>query len=88
MAVNIALVFVIAVLGSKDGIAEGACKVVDVILSVQSCYVRAAKRTAALMTEQAESPKIVGLAKRVLALAVVVVCREEFGSYYLAAILN
>jgi len=40
------------------------------------------------MAEQAESPKIVGLAKRVLALAVVVVCREEFGGYYLAAVLN
>ena len=53
MAVNITVVFVVAVLGAKYGRAERTCKVIDMILSFQGGDVRATERTTALVTEQA-----------------------------------
>ncbi len=87
VAVDVAIVLVIAVLGSKHGRAQGASKVVDVVLAFEGGDVRPPQRAAALMAQQPETAEVVGLAKRVRAPAVLVVCREELGSDNLPAVL-
>lgn len=61
---------------------------VDMVLSIQGGDVGASQRAAALMAQQAESPEIIGFAERILALTASIVCREEFGSHYLTAVLS
>ena len=40
MTVHLAFMFIVAVLRPKDGRADGACKMLDVILAIQGRYVR------------------------------------------------
>jgi hypothetical protein len=40
------------------------------------------------MAQQLEAAEVVGLAKRILSRAVLVVGREELGSYYLSTVLQ
>ena len=88
MAVDMAIVFVIAVLGAKHGRAQGASEVVDVILAFEGGDVRPPQGSAALMAQEPEAAEVVRLAEGVLAPAVLVVCREEFGGYNLPAVLQ
>jgi hypothetical protein len=88
MAVNLAIVLVVAVLGAEYCRAQGACEVVDVILALERGNVGPPQCAAALMAEQAEPAEVVCLAERVWAPAILVVCREEFGSYNLSAVLQ
>jgi hypothetical protein len=88
VAVNVAIVLVIAILGAEDGRTQGAGKVVNVILALEGRDVGPPQCSAALMAQQTEPAEVVGLAKRVLTRAVLVVCREELGSYYLSTVLQ
>ncbi len=51
MAVHMAVMFVVAVLGAEDGGAEGAGEVVDMVFPIKSCDVGPAQGSAASMTE-------------------------------------
>jgi hypothetical protein len=88
VAVNVAIVLVIAILGAEHGRAQGAGKVVNVILTLEGRDVGSPQRAAALMAQQLEAAEVVGLAKRILSRAVLVVGREELGSYYLSTVLQ
>lgn len=87
MAVDLALVLVIRVLGSKNGGAQRAREVLNMVFPLERRDVGPSQRTSAFVTEESEPAKVVGLAERVLPLAVLVVRRKEFGGYYLAAVL-
>lgn len=88
VAVDVAVVLIVAILGTKDGGAERACEVVDVVLAVEGGDVGAAKGASALMAYQAQSSKVVGFAQRILALPIFIFGREEFGRHNLAAVLH
>lgn len=77
VAVDIAVVFVIAVLSAKDGGTEGAGEVVNVILALESCDIGPSQGSATLVAEQSQAPEIVGFAEGILPLAVLVIRREE-----------
>lgn len=51
MTIHVAIVLVVAVLCAKDRGTQGACEMVDVILSVESGDVGASKSTTALETK-------------------------------------
>jgi hypothetical protein len=87
VAVHLAVVLVVAVLGAKDGRAEGAGEVVNMILSLQGGDVGPSQGAAALVAKEAETPEVIRLAEGVLAFSVLVVGREELGRDDLAAVL-
>lgn len=60
---------------------------VYMILAIQCGNVRPSQGTTTLVAEKTKAAKVVRLTKRVLPLAVTIVCREEFGCNYLTAIL-
>ena len=88
VAKDLPVMLVVAVLRAEDGWTYRACKVVDVILPIQSRDVGSSQGTSAMVTEEAETAKVVGFTKRVLALAVLIVGRKELRSHNLAAILT
>lgn len=66
MAIDTALVLVVAVGRAKDGGADGAGEMLNVVFAVERSDVGATQSLSALEAEQVESAKIVGLAQRVL----------------------
>ena len=70
MAVDFALMFVIRVLGTKDGRADRTCEVFDMVFAFQCGDVGPTKSTTTFMAEKAEAPKVVSFAERVLNTAV------------------
>jgi len=88
VAVNLTIVLIVAVLGAKHGRAEGAGKVVNMVLPLQGGDIRPSQGAAALVAEEAKTPEVIRLAERVLAFSALVVGREEFGGDYLAAVLE
>lgn len=88
VAINLSIVLVIAILGAKDGSTKRACEVVNVIFPFQGRNVGSPEGATTLIAEQAESSKVVGLAKGVLAVAIFIVGREELGRHNLTAILD
>lgn len=52
VAVNLAIMLVITVLGAEYGWAKRACEVIDMILAVKSSYIRSSECTAALMAQE------------------------------------
>lgn len=66
VAVDAALVFVVAVLRAEDGGADAAREVLDVVLAVQGGDVGAPQRAAAGEAQQLEAAEVVGLAEGVL----------------------
>ena len=87
VAIDVAIVLVVAVLRAKDGRAEGTGEVLHVVLAVERSYVGAAEGTTTLEAEEAQAPEVVGLAEGVLATAFFVLGREEFGGDDLATVL-
>lgn len=87
VAVNMAVVLVVAVLGAEYGRTQRAGEMVDVVLAVECSDVGAAQSPSTLEAEEAKPAEVVRLAKRVLSLAVIVVDRKELGGYNLAAVL-
>lgn len=87
VAVDAALVLVVAVRGAEYGRTDRAGEVLDVVFPFESSDVGAAECLSAFMAEQVESAEVVGLAERVLAWGFVG-DREEFGGYNLAAVLD
>ena len=86
VAVDIAVMFVVGVLGAEDGWADGAGEVLDVVFAVESCYIRATQSTAAVVAEEVEAFEVIGFAERVL-VGWVIRYREEFGGDDLVAVL-
>lgn len=66
VTVDLAIVFVIRVLGSKDGWADGACKVLNVILVVEGGDVAPTQGLATGLAHEIETPKVVAFAEGVL----------------------
>ena len=87
VTVNVAVVFVVAVLGAEDSRTERACEVVDMIFAVKGCNVGASECTSALEAQQAKPSEVISLAERVLPFTVLILRREELGCYYLTAVL-
>lgn len=88
VAIDLSIMLVVAVLGAKDSRTERACEMVNVIFTFQCRDIGSPESAATLIAEQAESSKVVGLAKGVLAVAVFVVGREELGRHDLTAVLD
>lgn len=88
MTVDLPFVFVVAILSAKDGRAHGAGEVFDMILALERSNVRASKRATALVAKQVKASEVVGLAKWVLAITVLIIDRKEFRSYDLSAVLG
>lgn len=87
VAVDVAFVLVVRILSAKDGRADTAGEVLNVILAVQSGDVRASKRTFARVTEQIEATEVVRFAQRVL-IRRLIRNGEELGGYDLVAVLR
>jgi hypothetical protein len=77
MAINFSIVFVIAVLGTKDSGTDGASEMLDMIFAVQRRDVRTPKRTPTLETEQIQTSKVIRLAEGILSATVLSVHRKE-----------
>ena len=88
VAINLPLMLVVIVFRTESCRADGACKVVDVKLSIQGRDIRPSKRPPTSKTKEVQSSKIVGLAERILSFASFIVNWEEFGCYDLSAILS
>lgn len=87
VTVDLVLVFVVAVFRAEDRRTDGAGEVLDMIFPVQSSDVRTSQGTAAVMTQQIQSSKIVGLAEGIGRGALAVVGGEELRSNDLPALL-
>ena len=87
VAVDTALVLVVAVRGAEDGRTDGTGKVLDVVFAVKSGDVGAAQSLSTLEAQQVESSEIVGLAQRVLARGLLG-NGKEFGGNNLVAVLE
>ena len=88
VAIDIAVVFIVAVLRAKHRRAKGAGKVIDVVFPLQGSNVGSSESAAALMAEKAQPSKVVGFAERIWASVMFILGGEEFGSYDLAAVLQ
>lgn len=87
MAVDLPIVLIVAVLSAKDGRAERARKMVDMVLPLKRCDVGSSQSPAALVAEEAKASKIVRLAQGILALPIFILGRKEFGCHDLPAVL-
>lgn len=88
VAIDLPIVLVVAVLGTKDSRTKRAREMVNVIFPFQGRDVGSPEGATTLVAEQAESSKVISLAKGVLALAIFVVGWEELRRDDLTAILN
>lgn len=87
VAVDAAVVLVVAVLSTENGGTDGAGEMFDVVFTVEGCYVRTAEGTAAGEAKEIETAEVVSLAQRVL-IGPLLGHREELGGYNLVAILQ
>lgn len=78
VAVHLSFVFVVAILSPEDGWAHGTGEVFNVVLALKRRNVRASQCATTLEAEEIETPEVVGLTQWVLALAVLIIDREEF----------
>lgn len=78
VAVHLSFVFVVAILSPKDGRAHGTSEVFDVVLALKRRNVRASQCATTLEAEEVKTPEVVSLTQWVLALAVLIIDREEF----------
>lgn len=90
MAVDLSIVFVIAVRCAEHGGTDGAGEMINMILVVKRCNIGSSKRSTTLMTQQVQPAKVVGLAKGVLGARIffVIVDGKEFGGYDCPTILH
>jgi hypothetical protein len=87
MAINLAVVLIVAILGSKHCWAQGAGEVVDMIFPVERRDVGPAKSSAAFVAQQSQPAKVICLAEWVLPFSIIVVGGEELGGNDLTAVL-
>lgn len=87
VAVYVSLMFVVAVLSTKDGRTYRAGEMLDVVLAIERGNVRSAKGASTCMAEQIQSAEIVRFAKRVL-IRRLFRNGEELRSDDFAAVLN
>lgn len=88
VAVNLAIVFVVAVLRAKNGWADRAGKVIDMILVIESCDVRAPQGAIALVADEVEPPEVVSLAEWILPFSFFLINWKKLRSYNITAILG
>jgi hypothetical protein len=87
VAVYVSLMFIVAVLGTKDGRAYGAGKMFDVVFAVECGDVGTTEGASTCMAEQVESAEVVRFAERVL-IRRLFWNGEELGSDDFTAVLN
>jgi len=66
VAVDVALVLIVAVLGTENSRANGAREMLDMIFAIECCNVRGSQGLAASIAEEIEAPEVVGLAQGIL----------------------
>ncbi len=88
VAVHLSFVFVVAILSPKKGWAHGTGEVLDMVLALKRGDVRASQCATTIETEEVETPEVVSLAQWVLALAILIIDREEFRGDDLSAVLE
>lgn len=88
VAINLALVLVVRVLGTEDSWTYGACEMLDMVFAVQCCDVGATQGAPTLMTEEVQSPKIVCFAKWELATSILRIDREKLRGDDFSAVLQ
>lgn len=88
VTVYLSVVFVIAVLRTKNRGTHRTCEMINVVLSIQSRNIGTSKRSTAFVTQQVEASKIISLAERILPASIFFVCREELGRYNLTTVLS
>ena len=87
VAIDIAIVLIIAVFCSESSRANRAGKVVDMVLAIERGYVRSTKGSTAIGAQKVESSEVVRFAQRILATAILFIDGKEFRCHYLTAIL-
>lgn len=87
VTIHASFVFVIAILRAEDCWTDRASKVLNVVLALQCCDVGAAKRATTSEAKKIESLEVIGLAEWILVRRLIG-HREEFGGYYLVAVLS
>lgn len=87
VAIDVAFVFVVAVRCTKDGRADTAGEVLNVVFAIEGSDVRAPQRAPTRVAEEVEAAEVVGLTQRVL-VRWVIGYGEEFGSDDLATVLE
>jgi hypothetical protein len=88
VAIDIAVVLIVAILSAEDGRAKGACEVVYMVFAIESGYVGSSKGTPTLIAQQTKSSEVVRLAQRILTAVLFVISREEFRGNDLATVLR
>lgn len=66
MAVDLAIMLIVAILCAENGRANRARKVFDMVFAVECSYVRSTKCPATVKAQKVESSKVVRLAEREL----------------------
>ena len=87
MTIHLAIMLVITIMRPKHSWTHGAGEMIDVVFAIERCDVGPPERSAALVTEQPETSKVIRLAKRILSTSVLVVGREKLGGDNLATVL-
>jgi len=87
VAIDLAIVFVVAVRRAKYCWTHRTGKVVDMVFAVESSDVGCTKSLAALVAEETQASEVIRLAKGVLAVAILIVDGEEFRGDNLSTVL-
>ena len=88
MTVNLALMFIVTILGPKNGWTDRTSEMFNVIFPFQCSDVRTPKSTPAIEAKQIQTTEIVGFAQGKLAATISSVQGEEFRSDDLSTILD
>lgn len=87
MTVHFILMFVVTILGSKDGWTHGTGKMLYVIFSIQGGNVRSTKSTSALVAEKIQPSEVINLTQWIFRTTISGLNRKELRCYNFSAIL-
>lgn len=78
VAVNLAVVLIVAVAGPESGRTYGTGEVIDMVFAIEGCHIRASECPPTVVAKEIQSSEIVSFAKRILAFAILIIHWEEF----------
>lgn len=89
VAIDHALVLIVAILSAEGGRADGAGEMVNVVFAIEGSNIGATKRTSTVRAEEVEASKVIRLTERVLhTRAILFLNGEELGGHNVTAILQ
>lgn len=78
VTVHFSLVLIITILGTKDGGADGAGEMFDMVFSIQRGDIGPTQSSMTFIAQEIKAPEVIGLAKGELAAAILSIDRKEF----------